>query len=293
MRLTEQQIRKFIRRSITQLLEKADPNKVDFDRLPMRLSDVDPDTAREIVQAGLEKYDKMSKDDAIPVKPGKRSVKKLKPSQSSMNVGKALGMAISMINKSGPFKGGPGGNLGAFITNDDYIMDGHHRWISSYMVDPDAEVGGFIVDFPREELLAVLNTLTVGAFGVEKGKPASGGFDQFKPESIAKAVKAFAKSGNEFIKPDAVLKAAQTFTGQEGEAAITAMAEKFASNLATATLEVPAGSPERPDMPVIDSGNIEKAVQMLAVGAVDVNVPYGDVKESLDLSRWARIAGLN
>ena len=299
--MTEAALRKFVAAEIRRLYEKADPDKLDPERFPMKLSQVDQSTAAANVKTGLEKYDELADDDQIPVAPGKRAVKDLKPSQSSMNIGKALGMAVSMINKSGPFSGGPGGNLGAFITADDYIMDGHHRWISSYMVDPDAEVGGYIVDFPREQLLAVLNSLTKGAFGVEKGKPASGGFDQFELSKIKSALKEFAENGNEFTKPEDVMRAVETFTGKKGDEAVEAAAEKFAENLSTATMSVPSGSPERPDMPVIDSGNIEKAIKMLAQGSVDVNEPYGeldveieleDTNESIDLRRWNRLAGL-
>ena len=60
-----------------------------------------------------------------------------------MRVGQAVGMALQAI-----LAGKAGGNLGAFISNDKRIMDGHHRWISSYMVDPNAEIGGYAVNFP-------------------------------------------------------------------------------------------------------------------------------------------------
>jgi hypothetical protein len=180
-------------------------------------------------------------------------------------------------------------------------MDGHHRWIASYMVDPSSVVKGKIVNFPRKQLIAVLNTVTAGALGIKKGNAATGGFDQFSPDSIIKSVREFAKSGNEFIKPEAVLQAAQTFTGVEGEKAIDAMAKKFAQNISSATLQVPSGSPAREDMPVIDPENIGKAVSILQAGNVDLNEPYGNIKgskeddlkkESRIFERWNRLAGL-
>jgi hypothetical protein len=279
MKITTTYLRQVIKEELEAVIsEKANPEEVDPKRFPMKLSQVDKDTAAANVKTGSEKYDEMASDDSIPVAAASIPVKDLKPSQSSMNIGKALGMAISMINKSGPFKGGPGGNLGAFISNDNYIMDGHHRWIASFMVDPNAEVGGYIVDFPREELIAVLNTMTKGAFGVDTGKAASGGFDQFKPVPLKAALEAFIEKGNEFTKPEEVLNAVETFTGKKGAAAVEAAAGKFSENLAAATLSVPSGSPERPDMPVIDSKNVAKAVEMLTQGTVDVNKPYGDVE---------------
>lgn len=299
MKITTERLKEIIKEELKAVIsEKANPEEVDPKKFPMKLSQVDKDTAAANVKSGSEKYDKLVDDDSIPVISGNRPVKDLKPSQSSMNIGKALGMAISMINKSGPFKGGPGGNLGAFISKDGYIMDGHHRWISSFMVDPNAEVGGYIVDFPREELIAVLNTMTKGEFGVDTGKPASGGFDQFEPGSLKAALETFAETGNEFTKPEDVMRAVESFTGKKGAEAVAAAAEKFSENLAAATLSVPSGSPERPDMPVIDSKNVAKAVEMLTQGTVDVNKPYGDAgvktepentNESIVYDRWKKL----
>jgi hypothetical protein len=290
-KLTSQRLRRMILKEI--IAEQADPTKLDFEKFPLKLSDVDPDEAELHVKLGSEDFDKEVKDDKIAVNSSSIPVSDLKPSQSSMNIDKAVGMAISMINKSGPFKGGPGGNLGAFISKDNYIMDGHHRWIASYMVDPSAKVVGNVVDFPRKQLIAVLNTMTKGAFNVQKGKPATGGFEQFTPAMIEKTLNKFADDGDgQFIKPEDVKKAAESFTGLTGEEAIEAMSEKFADNISGATLSVPTGSPEREDMPVIDSKNIEKAIDLLNTGHVDVSDPYGEKNESINIMRWKKMAGI-
>jgi len=264
------------------VFEKADPTNFDFEKFPLELSDVDPEEAADHVQLGQKDGDQ--KDDVIDVDKSSISVRKLKPSQSSMNIEKAVGMAISMINKSGPFKGGPGGDLGAFISSDSFIMDGHHRWIASFMVDPDSKIIGHLVEFPRKELIAVLNTISKGVFGVQKGKPATGGFEQFTFDGVKQTLEKFVVEGDgNFIKPDDVRKAAETFTGLKGDEAIEEMAEQFAENLDSATLEVPKDSPEREDMPVIDGDDIEQAVKLLKGGHVDVSEPYGvnEMKRSL------------
>ena len=300
MKITTERLKGIIKEELEAVIsEKANPEEVDPKRFPMKLSQVDKDTAAAIVKSGSQKYDKSADDDSIPVAPASIPVKDLKPSQSSMNIKKALGFAISMINKSGPFKGGPGGNLDAFISKDNYIMDGHHRWIASFMVDPNAEVGGYIVDFPRKELIAVLNTMTKGAFGRNDGKAATGGFDQFKPDRIKAELRKFAKEGNNFTGSEDVIKAVEVFTGKKGAAAVDAAAEKFSANLSGATLSVPSGSPERPDMPVIDEPeHVAKARDMLTQGDIDVNKPYGkltnktepeNTNESIVYDRWKKL----
>ena len=51
-------------------------------------------------------------------------------------------------------------------------------------------------------------------------------------------------------------------------------AKKMADNLSTATMNTPAGAPERIDMPVIDKKDIRNAIGLLQKGFVDVNPPY-------------------
>ena len=61
-------------------------------------------------------------DDVIGVGGASYSVSELKPSQSSMNIEKALSMALGMIRDDQA-----GGDLGAFISSD----KPHHGWSSS------------------------------------------------------------------------------------------------------------------------------------------------------------------
>lgn len=56
------------------------------------------------------------------------------PTQTNILLGKSLSMAI------GGVKGGP---LGAYISTDNEILDGHHRWAATMLNDPGASIGGF------------------------------------------------------------------------------------------------------------------------------------------------------
>jgi hypothetical protein len=258
--------------------EKADPSAVDKSKFPTKLSQVDAKTAQSLTRTGVMDGD--TEDDKIPVKANvSYPVSKLKPSQSSMNIDKALGMALAMITGGMP----TGGNLGAFISNDLHIMDGHHRWVATAMVDPTKEVGGYFVDFPGIDLIAILNAITVGRLGINTGKSGTGGFDQFQEPSIRAKVQELLKTGNKYFTPEKVLAALEKFSGAKGKQAIEVAIQKFVKNLKSVKFVVPAGAPARPDMPVIDPDKVANATtiaaQALDKGEVDVNPPYGKMEK--------------
>lgn len=283
--------------------EKADPSKVEDDRFPMNLSSVDPEFAQRVVSTDP------SEEDTIAVSGASEPVQKLKPSQSSMNIEKAMGQAISMILGDMEL----GGNIEAFISSDDHIMDGHHRWVATAMVDPSKPVGGYKVDFPADKLIPILNAITVGKFGETHGKAATGGFEQFQAGPVKTTLEKFAKDGvpGKFPRPpESVMQAIEKFVSdnggdEKGPDAISAAADIMVDNLSNVKFETPAGAPSREDMPVIDDP--QPAIQALTTGEVDVNPPYqteeledsGEDKQEgswhkgdVLLERWNRMAGL-
>ena len=307
--------RKRIPRLADVLFEDADPTKVDADRFPMPLSKAAAKAGEEaelLATGGHDDGD--ADDDKVGAKAGDIPVSKLKPSQSSMDIEKAVAFAIAAIIKVKPFPTGPGGDLGAIITNDGHIMDGHHRWIASGMIDPEASVGGYIVDYPAKEMNAALNMITV-KLGITSGKAGSGGFDQFNESGIKTVLEKFAKEGVWSTGGDAekVVAACEEWTGEKGDEAIAKAAEKMGANVSQLTLSVPGGFPERPDMPVISKGkgHLEQAIKLLQSGQVDLNEPYAkEDPDQLDddstekkeesyrsnddviIENWQRLAGL-
>ena len=269
------------------LNEDAEADKLDPARFPKKLSQVDPKQAKKFVSGG--ENDGEVPDDQIKVKPITVPASKLKPSQSSMNIEKALAFAIHMMTKTHPFTDGPGGDLNAFISNDMHIMDGHHRWVGSALVDPKSKIGGFVVNFPGSQLIAVLNALTVGQFGITTGKEASGGFGQFKEGPIRAQLDKFLASGVWDMKPEQVQQAIEGFTGLTGEEAKEAAVKKFVKNLSALSFKLPPEAPARPDMPVIDKKNVAKAVDALKKGKIDVNPPYANESLKEHFQKVARI----
>ena len=257
---------------------------VDSTRLPFKLSDVNSNAAKKVATSGQEDHD--LEDDKISVEKDSAiaPVSQLNPSQSSMNINKALGMVIGMLDPTSD-KLNAGGDLDAFITKDNYIMDGHHRWIATAMIDPSLSVGGYEVDFPAQQLIAILNTMTKGRYGIEQGNPATGGFKEFSNDKIKEQLVEFWQNGTEYVKPEDVQTIIQNWTGVEGEGAIDAAVAKMVSNLSNVTMSVPEWAPDREDMPVIDDdkfpGAIDDAVQALQQGEVDWNDPPADIKVPL------------
>ena len=289
-------------RNSSRILEDADASKIDISRFPTKLSDAEKvPSMKDQVTKGTEDS-AGAPDDIVKTSDASFTCSQLKPSQSSMNIDKAMGMAFGYIKA-----GKAGGKLGAFVSKDNYIMDGHHRWISTYMVDPSAEIEGYSVSLPGQQLVAALNALTAGKFG-HKGKPATGGFEQFKDAAAMKA--AIQKIMDEGIggdfpqTPEEVQASVKKFGGD-----LDGCVEKFMKNLSSATMEVPSWAPTRPDMPVIEKENIEAAIQALNNGEIDLNPPYwsgggegttekkpenaGRVRTGhVVLERWQKLAGL-
>ena len=320
--MTEASIRKFVRgliqerlaqkrrspRLVDILFEKAKAGSVETDKFPMALSAVNPELATKLVQTGL--HDDDPADDIIAVGDGSYSAKDLSPSQTSMDVHKAWWFALGMINGTMYGSGGPGGDIGAFISNDNYIMDGHHRWIATAMANPGAPIKGIKVDFPGEKLVPVLNAATVGLLGIEQGKPGSGGFDQFQKQAAMKKALTLitqdnAPDGKEdkeglptsftgvagATKEGKAMEVVEEWTGKEGEEAIDAAVKMAMDNLSKVPGSkgagaVMPGAPDRIDMPVIDDkyakrnkpavANVKKALE---TGAIDVNPGYGELPE--------------
>ena len=270
--MTKKKISKrLIERLVRKMLLENPAANFNNARLPKDLSDVDPEMAKVVTTGGAK--DGNPEDDKIATahKPdGVAPVGELKPSQSSMNIEKAMAFVLNML-WDGNQKLNPGGDLGAFISSDNFIMDGHHRWVATAMIDPTKSVGGYKVEFPGEQLVAILNTMTKGLYGEMTGKAATGGFGQFKPEPMKKQLMAYLNAGVWDMKPEDVVAVLQTFTGSQatGEELVDAAVAKMVQNLGQVTFETPSWASSREEMPVIDDKNVKPAADALAAGEID------------------------
>jgi len=280
--------------------EDANAAEVDPKMFPSKLSAVDAGRAKTLSNTGVQ--DGEIEDDTIPVGNWQGAAKDLKPSQNTMNLGKAAWFALGMLNGTMFGSGGPGGNLGAFVSSDNYMMDGHHRWVATAMSKPSAGMSGYLVGFPGKQLVAILNTITKGLLGVDKGKPGEGNFAQFhNRDAVVQVLANLAQDKQESgkfnddgtpkiftgvagaMEPGMALKVIETKTGKKGQEAVEAMADFMLANVKTvpgvsdSAVLLPQG---RADMPVIDDsdGPVQPAskiaIKALKGGEVNVNPPY-------------------
>ncbi len=105
-------------------------------------------------------------DDKVKVKQVKRKVSDLKPIQKEVYMDKSFKNLIE-FGKASSKKFLQ--NASVIISNDNYIIDGHHRLAQSYFVDPKMSVSCIEVDLPIETLLKI--SLTYGdAIGNKRNK---------------------------------------------------------------------------------------------------------------------------
>jgi len=191
-----------------------------------KLGEIDVTKAKALLQ-----LDNPNSEDAIKVnKEGKGKCKTLLPSQKSMSMPKAMHFALGMLNNTMYGSGGPGGNLGAFMCGG-YLLDGHHRWLSTCMVNPDLEVQGYDMEgINPGDAVRVLNVATGAIQGHKEGKSGTGSFDPFtNPDDLYTELKnkdAGDVTTGEDGKP---LEKAQTSVPKlSGEGNATMLCEKWA-----------------------------------------------------------------
>jgi hypothetical protein len=231
-----------------------------------KLDSVDPTVAKLITTSGLSDGD--SSDDKVSVSRGSWPAASLKPSQTSMVLPKALGMALFMLKK-----GKVGGDLGALVSKDGHILDGHHRWAATILASGSkGKVGGYGANLPGKDLLRVLNVVSKGLFNVRNGKAGKGSLAQFTEGNVRSMLEDFAENGigGEFPwSPQDVQSTLEQNFGSV-EAGIDAMAK----NASLITTSVPGWAPDRKQMPVIEPEQVPSAAKALTRGEVDWNDPH-------------------
>jgi len=319
MRMTETLLRSIISRevmkivsegkgrqySLRPLFEDADPQKIDPNLFPTKLSSVDPVLSKSLAAKGQE--DKQEEDDTVDAGAVSRPASSLKASQTTMDFGKFVGMAIQMLGKMGSFTSGAGGDLGAIVSSDGHIMDGHHRWAATLMVDPSAKVGGLLVGLPGEKLVGVLNVWTAAHGG--KGKPSDTDLSSLTGDSVASKFKEMCSKGGKFLpSPEEILKAFNA----EGFDSLDAAAEHVKKNWDSTegARAIEGWMPPKVDMPAIEPDQLSQVAKDISSGTMDINPPYSpDVAASMGggkptksessrhagdpiLERWQKLAGL-
>jgi hypothetical protein len=204
------------------------------------------------------KKDGESLDDVVVTKDAAIPAKSLKPSQDAVYLGKALGLAIGGVE---------GGDLGAVISKDNRILDGHHRWAATMFTNPNAKIIGSKADLGIGDLIPVLRQAG-DALGNERGTMPTGGDVNIFQATIKDVEDCIYKGMNMdpkyFNKDKAV-----------------AWYEKNKDNVAKGLKMIqregpPAGAPPRQEMPKIEPEQVDQVAKSLSAGKIDVRKPYNE-----------------
>jgi len=105
--------------------------------------------AKDFLERGLK--DKSKKDDRVELEIERIKAKDLKPIQKQIYFDKSVGACFQFgIEETKKFLS----KKTFFITSsDNYIIDGHHRFLSAILIDPDMKINALKIDLPISELL--------------------------------------------------------------------------------------------------------------------------------------------
>jgi hypothetical protein len=204
------------------------------------------------------KKDGESSDDVVVTKDAAIPAKSLKPSQDAVYLGKALGLAIGGVE---------GGDLGAVISKDNRILDGHHRWAATMFTNPNAKIIGSKADLGIGDLIPVLRQAG-DAMGNERGTMPTGGDVNIFQATIKDVEDCIYKGMNMDPKYFNKDKAVSWY-------------EKNKDNVAKGLKMIqregpPAGAPPRQEMPKIEPEQVDQVAKSLSAGKIDVRKPYNE-----------------
>lgn len=234
------------------------------------------DAASAIIGSGLDDQDKQ--DDIAAGGIAAIAVKDLRPAQTELIPEKAFGMAIDFLQR-GKWDGI---DLGSIISNDNYIMDGHHRWAAVTLIDPNAKIKATAIDLPGQPLISTLNAATVGKLGITNGNKGTGNIQEFTSNKLLAVIDNAMTVGIEGKFPltsDQVKQALGKVPGANGDS--QKGKQIMAKNANALSKEILPLAPPRIEMPVIDGSKVKTIQTMLAKGTFDLRPPFSTSVDSL------------
>jgi hypothetical protein len=204
-------------------------------------------------------------DDVVKTKKATIPASKLKPSQSEIFLAKSVGMAIGNM---------VGGDIGAVISKDNHILDGHHRWAATTLNDPKAKIGGIQAELPIKQLIPILRAAGDALGNARRGMPKGGDVNIFK--ATVDDIRAACYDGKNMDM--------QYYNKEKSIAWFEKLGEaELKKRLKAIQSKEPKNAPNRPNMPVIDAEKGEDSLvkKLFNQGDIDVKKPYA--KESYNM----------
>ena len=215
--------------------------------------------------------------DSDRINVGKRPFKasKLLPSQTTMDIELALDVTLAVLRDNEVV-----GDLNSIVSSDNYIMDGHHRWAAMIMAfGTKAKVTAFQADLEAVKLIRILNIITRGVLGKDKGNMGTGSLQDFTPQKVRKTMMKLLKNGTyrgPFYKSPKEIR--RILTLRFGS--VPRGVESISNNARLLTRTVPNWAPDRQDMPVIEENEVGITEALLESGwDADVESPRNPIIE--------------
>jgi len=149
--ITSRDVHEFQNRIQQGFIDLKKPFASDTDPNKPFPSGLKGDRAKQWMQNGLAKFDGDPSDDRVSVSSKRIPVSQLKPIQKQIYVDKALdAMARGTLESTKNFLS----TQTLYITSsDNYIIDGHHRYLAGMLIDPNMKVQTISINLPIKVLL--------------------------------------------------------------------------------------------------------------------------------------------
>ena len=228
--------------------------------------------AEKVFTGGLKDGDPYDDVVNIQVSPDIAPCKDVFPTQREVILTNALEVALRIQLGKLPL----GGNIGAVISEDLRIMDGHHRWAGSWLAGGgDVMIGGVWVGMPAKQLVPVL--AAVGDH-FHPGKRNDGreveNIFNIGTEAVGELLHTLTtKEGySRWLTPDEATEACEILAGsvENAKKLFVERLKEIQKN------KPPAWAPPREEMPVIRASQGEhiKTADAIEKGQIDIYEPY-------------------
>jgi len=100
-------------------------------------------------------------DDKVKISSVSVSCKSLQPSQNAIYLDKSLGITMTNPTWREQILNGSFPSESMFISKDNYIIDGHHRWSAAMMANPNCKIICTQISLPIKEAILILNAILI------------------------------------------------------------------------------------------------------------------------------------